>query len=171
MLDKYPDSLPPPLKADRAFQMVDPLVSTPFDSGQTRWDRQFTDVPTATPVSFIFTDVQCTAFQAWYRDVLKDGARWFLLPLRSPMGRLSEEVHFVKGYSGPHRKGYDRWEVNADLVLRRIPLPPPGSGEFPDFILFASIFDVAINAYWPDHNWQTYMHVGDIAINENWPSA
>lgn len=168
---KYPASLPAPLKSDRSFQMVDPLVSTPFDSGQTRWDRQFTDVPTATPVSFIFSDVQCQAFEAWYRDVLRDGAEWFEMPLRTPVGRSEEQVHFVKGYSGPERMGFDRWRISASLILRRRPIPAPGSGEFPDFILMSSIFDTAVNEYWPDHNWQTYMPVGDLAINQQWPSA
>lgn len=149
MLDLYPDSLPPPLKSDRAFQMVDPLVSTPFDSGQTRWDRRFTDVPTATPVTFIFTQTQAQAFMAWYRDILRNGAKWFKMPIRSPMGRDIEEVHFIKGYSGPFAHGYDRWRITADLLLRRIPLPPDGEGEFPDDIVNSEIFDLTINREWP----------------------
>lgn len=148
-MHKYPDSLPAPQKMDRSFQMVDPLVSTPFDSGQTRWDRQFTDVPTATPVSFIFTDLQCQAFQAWYRDVLKDGMLWFKLPLRTPIGLNDEEVHFIKGYSGPTRMGYDRWQITANILLRRQPLPAMGEGEFPEDILFSELFDLTINRELP----------------------
>lgn len=146
---KYPDSLPAPLKGDRAFQMVDPLVSTPFDSGQTRWDRQFTDVPTATPISFIFSDAQCQAFEAWYRDVIKDGAQWFTMPLRSPVGRNEEEVHFIKGYAGPERLGYNKWRIMANVLLRRRPLPPMGEGEFPEDIVFSELFDLTINREWP----------------------
>lgn len=148
-MHKYPALLPAPLKADRSFQMVDPLVSTPFDSGQTRWDRQFTDVPTATPVSFIFTDAQCQAFEAWYRDVLRDGSEWFELPLRSPIGRNNEEAHFIKAYSGPARMGFDRWKITANILLRRRPLPPMGEGDFPDDIIFSELFDLTINRELP----------------------
>lgn len=166
---KYPDSLPAPLKGDRAFQMVDPLVSTPFDSGQTRWDRQFTDVPTATPISFIFSDIQCSAFESWYRDVIKDGAQWFSMPLRSPVGRNEEEVHFIKGYAGPERLGYNKWRITANILLRRRPLPDPGWGEFPEYLLDASIIDVALNDKWPLNAWQIYAHVTDRTVNQEWP--
>lgn len=149
MLNKYPASLPPPLKSDRDFQMVDPLISTQYDTGQTRWDRRFTDVPTATPISFLFNDAQCQAFQAWYRDVLKHGMLWFVLPLRSPIGRNDEECHFVQGYSGPTRVGFDRWRITAQIVLRRIPLPPIGEGEFPDDIVYSELLDLTINREWP----------------------
>lgn len=168
---KYPDILPAPLKAGRAFQMVDPLVSTTFDSGQTRWDRQFTDVPTATPMSFIFSDVQCQAFEAWYRDVLKDGALWFEMPLRSPVGMDYQDAHFIKAYAGPDRLGYDRWRISANILLRRRPLPDEGWGEFPEFLLGSAIIDRAINLEWPDSPFQTYMHTFDYAINEQWPDA
>lgn len=146
---KYPDSLPPPQKSGRAFQMVDPLVSTPFDNGQTRWDRQFTAVPTSTPVSFIFNDAQCQAFEAWHRDVLNLGALWFDLPLRSPIGREDEECHFAGAYSGPERLGFDRWRISAQVILRRRPLPPMGEGEFPDDIVYSELFDLTMNREWP----------------------
>lgn len=149
MLDRYPESLPAPLKVETAFQMVDPLVSTPFDSGQTRWDRQFTDVPTATPMAFIFNDAECQAFMAWHRDVLKDGAKWFEMPIRTPVGMNYEEAHFVKAYSGPSRTGYDKWRISANILLRRRPMPPMGEGEFPEDIVFSELFDLTINRELP----------------------
>lgn len=148
-MPRYPDSLPPPLKQGRAFQMIDPLVSTPFDSGQMRWDRQFTDVPTETPVAFIFTDAQAQAFEAWYRDQLNSGALWFDLPLKSPVGRRDEQAHFLRGYAGPMRHGYDRWRFEAVIRLRRMPLPPMGEGNFPDDIVYSELFDQTINQEWP----------------------
>lgn len=149
MLKQYPASLPPPLKGDRAFQLVDPLVSSSSENGQTRWDRRFTATPASTPVTWIFTDAQAQAFQAWYRDQLRDGAEWFEMPLRSPIGREVEQCHFVAAYAGPVRSGYDRWRVTANLVLRRMPLPPMGEGEFPDDIVYSEIFDLTINREWP----------------------
>lgn len=146
---KYPSLLPAALKGDRAFQLVDPLVSSSSENGQTRWDRRFTATPASTPVSWIFTDVQAQAFQAWYRDQLRDGAEWFEMPIRSPIGREVEQCHFVAAYGGPERLGYDRWQFTANLVLRRMPLPPMGEGEFPDDIVYSEIFDLTINREWP----------------------
>lgn len=149
MLKQYPSVLPAPLKGDRSFQMVDPLVSSASDNGQTRWDRRFTDVPTATPVSWVFSDSEGQAFEAWYRDVIRDGAEWFEMPLRSPVGRHVEQCHFVAAYAGPIRVGYDRWRYEAQLVLRRRPLPDAGEGNFPEDILTSELFDRTINVEWP----------------------
>lgn len=151
MPNLYPTGLPAPLKADRSFQMVDPLVSSASDNGQTRWDRRFTDVPTATPVSWIFTDQQCSAFEAWYRDVLRDGAEWFEMPLTTAVGREPRECHFLAAYSGPERLGPDRWRITADITLRRRPLLPPGWGNFPEYILNSCVIDIALNLLWPQY--------------------
>lgn len=151
MLKQYPSALPAPLKADRAFQMVDPLVSSSSDNGQTRWDRRFSDVPTSTPVSWIFTDVQCQVFEAWYRDTIRDGAEWFEFPIRSPMGLEAEQCHFIKGYSGPSRLGFDFWKIEANLLLRRRPMLPPEWGLMPDFLLNPGFFDISINRVWPEN--------------------
>ncbi len=148
----YPTGMPAAIKAETSFQLVDPLVSTQSDNGQTRWDRRFTSVPASTPVKWIFTDSQCQAFQAWYRDQLRDGAEWFEMPLRSPVGRRMEQCHFTRAYSGPTRLGFNRWVVTAQLLLREMPLTFPGWGEFPEFILGASIIDFALNEEWPLYN-------------------
>lgn len=171
MLKQYPSVLPAPLKGDRSFQMVDPLVSSASENGQTRWDRRFTDVPTATPVSWILSDLECLAFESWYRDEIRDGADWFEMPLRTPKGRDVEECHFVSGYSGPARSGYDRWRIEAQIVLRRRPMLPPGWGEFPEFILGSGIIDVAINVHWPLYPYDANRDAGvfDRGINEKWP--
>lgn len=171
MLKQYPASLPPPLKGDRAFQLVDSLVSTASDNGQTRWDRRFTVTPASTPVSWIFTDLECSAFIAWYADTLRDGAEWFEMPIRSPVGREVEQCHFVQAYSGPERHGYDRWRISASLVLRRMPRYPPGWGEFPEFILEACIIDRALNDEWPLNKFQVHILDVDSAINQEWPEA
>lgn len=149
MLKQYPARLPAAQKMDRAFQMVDPLVSSNSDNGQTRWDRRFTDVPTSTPISWIFSDLECQAFEGWYRGPLRDGAEWFELRLRSPMGYHIEECHFVSAYSGPIRLGYNRWRIEAQVVLRRRPVPSANEGEFPDDILTSGLFDRTINWEWP----------------------
>jgi hypothetical protein len=151
MLKKYPAALPVARKADRAYQMVDPLVSTPFDSGKTRWDRRFTDVPFSTPVTWIFTNAQYSLFRTWYKNLIRDGADWFEMPLAADDGREVRECHFVQGYSGPDRLGFDRWRVSASLVLRRLPVIDPDWLDASEYWLppGISIFDRAVNYHWP----------------------
>lgn len=153
MLKQYPSALPAAQKADRAYQMVDPLVSTASDNGQTRWDRRFTDVPYSTPVSWIFNDAECALFRTWYVNAIRNGADWFEMPLASDDGRQVRECHFVQAYAGPERLGYDRWRIAANLVLRRLPVIDGDWLLLPDFWLDdgRKIFDIAMNRKWPKH--------------------
>lgn len=156
---KYPDFLPVARKSDRAYQMVDPLESTTSDNGQTRWDRKFTDVPVSTPVHWILTDAECAMFRTWYANVLRWGAEWFEMPLAADDGREVRECHFVTGYAGPIRQGYDRWRIDANLVLRRLPTIDPDWLLLPEY-WFApgnSIFDRAINRVWPLYTARTLL--------------
>lgn len=153
MLKKYPSALPAALKADRAFQMVDPLVSSASDNGQTRWDRRFTDVPYSTPVSWIFDDAECALFRTWYENTIRSGADWFEMPLTSPEGREVRECHFTQAIAGPERVGYDRWRMSGQIVLRRLETIDEDWVLLPDFWLPAGrgIFDIAMNRKWPRH--------------------
>lgn len=145
MLEKYPDSLPLGLRAERSFQMVDPLVSTSSDNGQTRWVRRFTDVPTSSPFTWLLSELECQAFEGWYQQTLKDGAEWFQMRVRSAVGLRLEECHFIRAYSGPTRVAADLWKIEAPLLLRRRPIPVANDGAFPDEILASKIFDKTIN--------------------------
>lgn len=172
-MHSYPSYLPPPLKSDRDFQIVDPMVSTPYDSGQTRWDRQFTDVPTATPVSWILTDAQCAIFRTWYANVLNWGVDWFEMPLTADDGQELRECHFVKGYSGPTRLGFDRWKISANLVLRRLPEIDPEWIEVPEYWdpVARGIFDLAMTTLWPvwPYDGASDGAIFDTAMTTYWP--
>lgn len=167
----YPEGLPRGRHSGRTYKLVSPLLRTEMTSGRARQRRRFTSVPQAARISWLFTDVQGQAFEAWWRDQLIDGANWFECPLDTPLGYMLYTCRFTDVYSGPSRAGPNLWTYSAELELRERAVPPVGTGEFPDYILHADIFDVAVNEYWPDHNWQTYMPFGDIAINDQWPSA
>lgn len=153
MLKQYPSALPAAQKADRAFQMVDPLVSTSSDNGQTRWDRRFTDVPFSTPVSWVFDDAECALFRTWYANEIRHGADWFEMLITSPEGREVRQCHFAQAIAGPERVGYDRWRMTGQLVLRRLETIDEDWLILPDFWLLQgrAIFDIAMNRKWPRH--------------------
>ena len=168
---KYPEGLPVGLHSGSSYQLQDPMVRTPLESGRARQRRAFTSVPQGRRISWLFTALEGRAFEAWWRDQLVDGVNWFECPLDSPLGYGLYVCRFTGVYSGPIRAGAGLWSYSAELELRERAVPPVGTGEFPEYILMASIFDWAINDFWPDHNWQTYMPYSDLAINQQWPSG
>jgi len=73
-------------------------------------------------------------------------------------------------YSGPSRVGPELWSYSAELEVRdRIALAP-GWGDFPEFILDSSIFDIAVNRELPLNEWQIYIEAMDTAVNQDWPN-
>lgn len=168
---EYPKGLPAGLQSGSSYQTVSPMQRSTLVTGRAIQRRRYTNVPTSRKISWVFNNVQAQAFEAWFRDALNDGVSWFECPLKTPLGYMEYTCRFTDVYSGPDRVGPNLWAYSAELELRDRAVPPIGNGNFPDYILYASIFDIAVNDYWPDHNRQTYMPVGDIAINDQWPSA
>jgi len=100
---------------------------------------------------FIFkTDNHAAAFEAWFRDSLKDGAEWFNVERRTPLGMVKLVCRFTNMYSGPTLIGRSSWHFSCPLEVWERPLMPPDWGEFPWFLIDASIFDVAMNREWPE---------------------
>lgn len=145
----YPSGLPRGLHSGRAYQLVSPLLRSSLVSGRAMQRRRFTSVPQAARISWLFTDVQGQAFEAWWRDQLVDGALWFECPLDTPLGYALYTCRFTDVYSGPSRSGPNLWAYSAELELRERAAPAPGWGEFPEFLLESNILDYAMNREWP----------------------
>lgn len=166
----YPEGLPLGLHSGRSYQLISPLQRSELDSGRARQRRRFTSVPEGASVSWLFTGVQARAFIAWWRDALIDGSQWFEMPLDHPgLGLTDYTCRFTDVYKGPARVGADWWSITAELELRERAAPPIGYGDFPEYIIDASIFDIAMNSLWPLNPWQRYADAMDSAINEDWP--
>lgn len=145
----YPQGLPRGLHAGRAYQLQSPLMRSDLVSGRARQRRRFTSVPEYAKISWLFTDVQGQAFEAWWRDQLVDGSEWFECPLDTPMGFYDYTCRFTDVYSGPSRVGPNLWQYSAELELRVRAVPDTGEGFFPDDILYSELFDLTINREWP----------------------
>lgn len=145
----YPESLPLGLRNGRTYQLVSPLQRSELASGRAIQRRRFTSVPQGASVQWIFSDAQGQAFEAWWRDALKDGAAWFEMPLRTPMGLQHHTCRFTGVYSGPAFIGNGLWSYSAELELRFRAAPPVGEGLFPDDIVYSKLLDRTINIEWP----------------------
>lgn len=167
----YPSGLPRGLHNGRTYQTVSPLKRSELASGHARQRRNFTSVPTMASISWIFNSAQGHAFEAWWRDALKDGSLWFEMPLEVPAGYSNYQCRFTDIYSGPSRLGPNLWAYNAELELLERPLISPPWGEFPEYLLEADLIDTALNKEWPLSPWQTEAGIFDITINQDWPNT
>jgi len=139
----YPhEYLPLPLQDGYAFQAVSPVLRTQLTSGRARQRRLYTSLPTQAFVSWSFdSDSQSQLFEAWYCDSLSDGASWFNMRLRTPMGIEDYVCRFTDIYEGPTLTGGNYWQFSATLELWERPILPPGWGAFPYAIANQSIID------------------------------
>lgn len=145
----YPAGLPRGRHSGRSYQLVSPLLRSDLVSGRAIQRRRFTSVPQGANINWLFNNVQGQAFEAWWRDQLKDGAQWFECPLDTPMGYSLYTCRFTDVYKGPSRAGPNLWAYSAELELRERAVPPVGEGEFPEDILYSELLDLTINQEWP----------------------
>lgn len=121
----YPHQyLPLPLQDGYGLKPISPLLRTQMVSGRARQRRRYTSTPTQAPVSRLMNDVQGQAFEAWYRDAISDGAAWFNMNLRTPIGIKPYVCRFIDIYEGPVLIGGKYWQYNATLELWERPLAP-----------------------------------------------
>lgn len=92
---------------------------------------------------------QAQAFESWFRYELSDGAEWFNVQLRTPIGLQSYECRFADMYSGPQLVGVDRWVFQAMLEIRERQTLADGYELVPSIVLYSDIFDRAMNQEWP----------------------
>jgi len=166
----YPEGLPCPLRENYAFTPVNNIRRTPMDSGRARQRIEFRNVPTMVQLSWIMDQYQARLFEAWAAQVV--GAGWFEMTLLTPLGFDVQEVRFTETPVGGELTGKFLWRYRVLGEVRNRPLLEPGWAEIlPEYILYADIFDRAVNEQWPDNFYQISMDVFDFAANEQWPNA
>ena len=117
-LIKWPDSLPLPLLKGHGYTPGNKLLSTNMDGGNTRFRRKFKSVEDSLPVKFLMKNDQAAFFEGWFKHALDDGANWFILPLKTPMGVIDHEVHFKPPHKPMKAIGNRLWQVEMNLIVR-----------------------------------------------------
>lgn len=154
----WPDVFPTVMRENYQLERGNNLLTTDMQSGLSRTRRVFENVPTSVTASFLATAAQGTAFEMWYSAALNGGAEWFQMPLAEPQSSDNCDVRtalyrvrFTSKYSGPELTGAALWKYTMQLIA--LPMPEtvgPDYGLFPEYIIDANIFDVAMNRYWPE---------------------
>lgn len=147
----YPhDYLPIPLKDGFELKPISPFLRTDLDSGRARQRRRYLSTPTQASVTWSFkTDPEAQLFESFYLDTITDGAAWFYMNLKTPLGIMPYKCRFTEIYEGPVLMEGKYWQYRATLELWERPILPPGWGPFPQFIIGSSIIDKAMNREWP----------------------
>jgi len=145
----YPADLPPPLRSGYGINHLSPLQRTELATGRAIQRRKYTSVPSIASVSWNFSQVQAQLFEGWFRWTLSDGTEWFNARLRTPLGLQDYECRFAGMYEGPDLVGIDRWKFSAELEIMERQTIMSGLDEFPEFVLYQAIIDIAINQNWP----------------------
>jgi hypothetical protein len=145
----YPEGLPAPLREGHTTQHVKPFLRTGMASGRARQRRKFTSVPSMGNYTWLMNDGQAAFFELWFKETLKDGAEWFNIQRKTPIGRVMQVCRFVDMYQGPNLFGVSMWQFTAQLEAWERPLLPDEWILLPDYIVHADIFDFAMNREWP----------------------
>jgi hypothetical protein len=147
----YPDGLPLPLRDGYGFAPFDPLVSTPLQSGRTIERLHFSGTPTEVSVTWELTRSEGSIFEDWFENTLISGSQPFGMPLKTPLGLDVYEANFDDIYSGPTLVNLSHWRYSAKLRLARRPLVDKDWIIYaPEYVLYSSIFDRAMNKEWPE---------------------
>ena len=117
-------------------------------SGRTSQRLKYTSVPTEAGDSWVFHDALAQLLEVWFRDVITDGAAWFNMRMRTPMGVGDYVCRFKDIYDGQvlYAQGY--WKFSDTLALWERPLLPPGWGNFPALIAGQKLIDSALPKEW-----------------------
>lgn len=148
----YPVELPAPTRDNYGHQHTSPFARTEMTTGRARQRRTFQSVPTITTLRWVFSEPEAQIFEAWFKYDITDGADWFNIDLRTPVGLLAPyECRFMQMYEGPTLFGVDGWAISAELEIRERPILAEDWYTFgKEFILGSDIIDYAINREWPE---------------------
>lgn len=148
----WPKVFPYGLQSGREYRRTSPNKRTRMGTGRELQRRKWPNAPWYCRVTWLMTDAQAQAFQAWARDKLGDCILWFNMPLRTPLGLNMHAVRIVDFYDGPTEAGPNLWTIGAELEFDKEPLAPVGEGEFPEEIAGSEIFDITMNRNWPKND-------------------
>lgn len=146
----YPPLLPLGLHSGRTYQLVNTIQRSELQSGRAIQRRKFTSVPQGASIQWFFNSAETQLFEAWYLNTINDGEAWFSCELKTPLGLSEHTCRFTKVYKGPDLVGPDQWAISAELELRFRAVIDAAWVQFPEFILYSSIIDRAMNQEWPE---------------------
>ncbi|RUR48787.1 hypothetical protein [Vreelandella populi] len=147
-MDYYPDGLPPPL-LNIQIAHTDNVARTELGSGRQRKEIMMQNTPSVFNAEFLMNFAQTQVFEGFYWQTLKSGVLNFLMPMTTPLGKQYYQSNFKSLYRGPVRSGFFLWKITAEIEIAKRPIVSVEDMQYPEDILYSSIFDLTINRDWP----------------------
>jgi hypothetical protein len=147
----YPSYLPSPVRDNYDINHVSPFARTSMSTGRARQRRVFTYVPSIVTITWYMNDIEASLFEGWFKYGITDGAEWFNIDLKTPVGNFAPyECRFTEMYDGPTIDDARNWRFTAQLEIRERPVITEEWYIYgQEFILGSNIIDVALNKHWP----------------------
>lgn len=117
-LVKWPSRLPLPQLNGHGYTPGKRLIETGMDSGASRFRRKFTSVHDKMSARFLMTNDQAAFFEGWFKYALNDGANWFVMPIKTPMGLIDHEVHIKEAGKPVKALGNRLWQLDVALLIK-----------------------------------------------------
>src|SRR5690625_6577409 len=99
-----PQSLPCPQREGKAVRTVQPFSRTTMTTGRAIQRRRFSSVPSMVQVNWVFNSAQAMAFEAWFSELANDGASWFNIDIKFPLGSVPYVARCTDMYTRPDKQ-------------------------------------------------------------------
>lgn len=120
----WPATLPHPLIDGYSLQILDNCERVQMEAGHARVRKMLAGDKDFLTVNWLMTNEQFTAFRAWYRDEVSEGAAWFDTQMDyDGQGLKAVEARFASKWTVRHERPF-RWRVAARLEIKYTPLTP-----------------------------------------------
>lgn len=147
---RYPPGMPLPLRDGYGIQHIDNVARTELGSGRQRKEIMMRNTPSIISVQFVLTEAEAQVFEGFYWHTLQSGTLKFDCPVQTPLGiREYENLEFDELYDGWNLYGVNHFRFSAQLKIAKRPIVSAEEMQYPDEILYSSIFDRTINQHWP----------------------
>lgn len=99
----------------------DDNARTDFDKGPARVRQRFTTSRALVTLRWQFTAAEMAFFEAFYKYGLREGTRWFNMPMYTADNYVMREVRFVNKYTPANDGSAFDWVISAVVELRELP--------------------------------------------------
>lgn len=118
-LEKWPSTMPVPITDGYGIKLQDRREVSEFDVGSLRRVK-FTTDETLVPCKLYLNSEEANWFEAFERDVLRQGSRWFLMPLWVGGQMAEHTVRFATRPEASKETGeYTTYSFELDVAQRQ----------------------------------------------------
>ena len=117
-LIKWPDSLPLPLLKGHGYTPDTKFSEVKMESGISRFRGKSYANLDSLSASFLMTNDQAAFFEGWFKHAAADGEKWFLMPVKTPLGTLERVARIKAKQKKRSGVGNRLWRIQLNFELK-----------------------------------------------------